>query len=393
MSYLNPNVDESLLAESAEELYENAPCGYFSTLPDGTFARVNQTFLTWTGYSREALIGRKRFQDLLTLAGKIYHETHYAPLLRMQGVVNEVALDLVGQHGQTLPVLLNTVQKRDSLGQPLLNRTTLFNATERRHYERELLQERRKAEQAAEAKARLLAVISHEIRSPLNTISLLAEILQKTSDNPRQDKHLRMLKSASQHLAELINGLLDYSKLEAGRMHIDRQAFRLRELVESITLRLQPRAEEKEISLLAAVDERIPEQLIGDPLKMAQVLTNLIGNAVKFTSEGFVRIEVELIERTAGAAVIEVSVRDTGIGIPPERLPDIFEEFTQASADTTAKFGGTGLGLTISRKLLQLLDSDITVQSTPGEGSIFSFRLRLEEPPGAGTSTRTEPGM
>lgn len=393
MSYLNPDVDESLLAESAEELYENAPCGYFSTLPDGTFARVNQTFLTWTGYSREALIGRKRFQDLLTLAGKIYHETHYAPLLRMQGVVNEVALDLVGQHGQTLPVLLNTFQKRDSLGQPLLNRTTLFNATERRHYERELLQERRKAEQAAEAKARLLAVISHEIRSPLNTISLLAEILQKTSDNPRQEKHLRMLKSASQHLTELINGLLDYSKLEAGRMHIDRQAFRLRELVESITLRLQPRAEEKEISLLAAVDERVPEQLIGDPLKMAQVLTNLIGNAVKFTSEGFVRIEVELIERAAGAAVIDVSVRDTGIGIPPERLPDIFEEFTQASAETTAKFGGTGLGLTISRKLLQLLDSDITVQSTPGEGSIFSFRLRLEEPPGADTSTRTEPGM
>lgn len=393
MSYLNPDVDESLLAESAEELYENAPCGYFSTLPDGTFARVNQTFLTWTGYSREALIGRKRFQDLLTLAGKIYHETHYAPLLRMQGVVNEVALDLVGQHGQTLPVLLNTVQKRDSLGQPLLNRTTLFNATERRHYERELLQERRKAEQAAEAKARLLAVISHEIRSPLNTISLLTEILQKTSDNPRQEKHLRMLKSASQHLTELINGLLDYSKLEAGRMHIDRQAFRLRELVESITLRLQPRAEEKEISLLAAVDERVPEQLIGDPLKMAQVLTNLIGNAVKFTSEGFVRVEVELIEHTADAAVIEVSVRDTGIGIPPERLPDIFEEFTQASAETTAKFGGTGLGLTISRKLLQLLDSDIAVQSTPGHGSIFSFRLRLEEVPGAGTSTRTEPGI
>jgi PAS domain S-box-containing protein len=375
------SLDRTLPAESAEELYEHAPCGYFSTLPDGTFARVNQTFLTWVSYSREEVVGRKRFQDLLTLAGKIFHETHYAPLLRMQGAVNEVAFDLVSREGQTLPVLVNTIQRRDPLGAPLLNRTTVFNATDRRAYERELLQARRAAEHAAEAKARLLAVISHEIRSPLGTITMLAEILHQTGVDERQEKHLLRLKSASQHLAELVNDLLDYSKLEAGKMPVDRREFSLRELLESVCQRLQSRAEQKGLPLLTESDEALPERLIGDPLKLSQVLTNLVGNAVKFTERGFVRITARMIERHAGAALIEVAVQDTGIGIPPDRLPDIFDEFTQASPDIMARFGGTGLGLTISRKLLQLLGSDLHVRSTPGEGSVFHFQLRAGEAP------------
>lgn len=373
------SVDETLLTESAEDLYDHAPCGYFSTLPDGTFARVNQTFLAWIGRSREELVGRKRFQDLLTLAGKIFHETHYAPLLRMQGAINEVAFDLVGREGQTLPVLVNTVQKRGPAGEPLLNRTTVFNATDRRAYERELLLARRTAEQAAEAKARLLAVISHEIRSPLSTITTLTELLHQTRVDDRQEKHLRRLKSASQHLVELVNDLLDYSKLEAGKMPLDRREFSLRELLESVGQRLQSRADQKNLPLLFEIDEGLPERLLGDPLKLNQVLTNLIGNAIKFTEQGFVRVSVTVIERHPNAVSVQVAVQDTGIGIPPDRLPDIFEEFTQASPDIMAKFGGTGLGLTISRKLMRLFGSDIDVESTPGQGSTFSFRLRLEE--------------
>ncbi|MCC2672503.1 MAG: multi-sensor hybrid histidine kinase [Armatimonadetes bacterium] len=316
-------LDDSLLAESAEDLYEHAPCGYFSTLPDGTFARVNQTFLTWIGYSREELLWRKRFQDLLTLGGKIFHETHYAPLLRMQGTVNEVAFDLVGGTGQQLPVLVNTVQKRNPVGEPLLNRTTVFNATDRRCYERELLKARRTAEQAAEAKSRLLAVISHEIRSPLSTIAMLAEILQRTAVDERQEKHLHRLKSASQHLAELVNDLLDYSKLEAGKMPLDRREFSVRELLEGVGQRLQSRAEQKGLPLQVEIDEWLPERLIGDPLKLNQVLTNLIGNAIKFTEQGFVRVTVAVIERHPDAVSIQVAIRDTGIGIPQDRLPDI----------------------------------------------------------------------
>ena len=150
---------EQLLEESLEDLYEHAPCGYISTFPDGVFAKVNQTFLTWTGYERNELLAGKRFQDLLTVGGRIFYETHYTPLLHMQGFVNEIAFDLLCHDGCHLPVLINSVQKRDASGTPLLNRTTIFNAINRREYERELLRARKTAEQATERITRLQAVI------------------------------------------------------------------------------------------------------------------------------------------------------------------------------------------------------------------------------------------
>ena len=149
---------EQLLDESLEDLYEHAPCGYVSTFPDGVFAKVNQTFLAWSGYERNELLVGKRFQDLLTVGGRIFYETHYTPLLHMQGFVNEIAIDLVCHDGRHMPVLLNSIQKRDAAGAPLLNRTMIFNASDRREYERELLLARNKAEQATERITRLQAV-------------------------------------------------------------------------------------------------------------------------------------------------------------------------------------------------------------------------------------------
>jgi PAS domain S-box-containing protein len=152
-------LDARLLEESLDDLYEHAPCGYVSTLPDGTFVKVNHTFLVWIGYQRDELLAGKRFQELLTVAGKIFYETHYAPLLHMQVFVNEIAFDLVCRDGQQLPVFINSLQKRDAAGTPLLNRITIFNANDRRQYERELLLARKKAEQATDRIARLQAVM------------------------------------------------------------------------------------------------------------------------------------------------------------------------------------------------------------------------------------------
>ena len=146
----------AFLEDSAEDLYEHAPCGYVSALLDGTIVKVNQTFLSWTGYGAEELVGRRRLQDLLTAGGRIFHETHYAPLLRMQGSVREIAVDVVCADGRTLPVLMNSVLKTDEAGTPVLSRTTVFDATERRSYEHELLRAKRSAEES-EARARLLA--------------------------------------------------------------------------------------------------------------------------------------------------------------------------------------------------------------------------------------------
>lgn len=377
----NRRIDEELLEESLEDLYENAPCGYVSTLPDGTFVKVNRTFLTWIGYRREELLGSKRFQDLLTVAGKIFHETHYRPLLYMQGAVNEIAFDLICQNGQRLHVLINTVQKYDDSGTPRLHRTTIFNASDRRKYERELLIARKQAEQAAEAKAQFLSTISHEIRTPLSAITLASQALEKTNPDPKQQRYIRILQSSAQSLLALVNDILDYSRIEAGKVTLDEKPFSIRELINDILDRLAAKAEQKQLMVHVEIDERIPVYLIGDVLKIGQVLTNLIGNAIKFTEAGSVQISVVAAEITATIVSINFSIKDTGIGIAPEHLAHIFEEFTQASSEITGRYGGTGLGLAISQKLLQLYGSQIRVDSTPGVGSTFSFNLRLKRRP------------
>lgn len=366
-----------LLEESLEELYEHAPCGYISTLPDGTFAKVNQTFLAWTGYEREELLSGRRFQDLLTIGGRIFHETHYAPLLRMQGNVKEIAFDLICRDGRQLPILVNAIQKRDVNGAPLLNRTTIFNASDRRTYEQELLRARQQAEQANQAKARSLSTISHEIRNKLASIMLATQRLEQSGADPKQQKYIQILNSSSQSLLALVNDILDYSKIEAGNVRLEQQRFSLPDLLHDMLARFEDRAEEKQLRLHASIDERLPASLIGDPLKIDVVLTNLISNALKFTHQGSVTLRVQVSDMLDDAVAIDFSIKDTGIGIASAQLSSIFEEFAQASGNTSLKYGGTGLGLAISRKLVQLHGSDIHVTSMPEEGSTFFFTLRL----------------
>jgi PAS domain S-box-containing protein len=379
MNRLPAAVEAELLQEGIEDLYENAPCGYLSALPDGTIVKLNQTFLDWTGYRREDLVGRRRFQDLLTVGGKIYHETHYAPLLRMQGSVREIAVEIVRADGSRLPALVNTVLKKDAAEQPLLTRTTVFDATHRREYERELLRQRQRAEQADAAKAQFISTVSHEIRNPVNSIIGIADLLDLSGPlPPRQQELVRLLRLSSQNLLNLINDILDFSKIEAGRSFLEERSFNLRQVVSGVVQPLRLEAEGKGITLVSRVDERVPESLLGDPVKIGQVLANLIGNAVKFTAEGGVTVEVRARELAPEAAVVEFQVSDTGIGISPEQLPHVFDDFSQASYDIGLKYGGTGLGLAISKKLVELQGGQLAVHSELGRGTTFSFELRLK---------------
>jgi PAS domain S-box-containing protein len=366
--------------ESVEDLYDNAPCGYLSTLPGGLIVKVNQTFLSWTGYRREDLVGHRRFQDLLTAGGRIFHETHYAPLLRMQGAVREIAVDVVCADGRRLPALINSVLRKDEDGDPLLVRTTVFNATDRKEYERELLRERQRAEQEAKAKSDLISMISHEIRTPLNAILGVGHLLGMTELTAPQQKFVRILRSSSESLLGLINDILDFSKIEAGKVSLEERAVDLRELVQGLADNLRVKAEEKGLALAVHVDERVPGEVLGDPIKIGQVLTNLLGNAIKFTPTGSVTATLQVRERIADAVSIDFQVADTGIGIAPDRLPHIFDEFTQGNYDIGLKYGGTGLGLTISKKLVELHGSHIAVESELGRGTTFSFTLRLRTP-------------
>jgi PAS domain S-box-containing protein len=382
---------EAVFEENAEDLYEHAPCGYLSTLPGGTIVKVNQTFLTWTGYERQNLLGRKRFQELLTPGGRIYHETHYAPLLQMQGTVREIAVDLVCANGQRLPALINSVLRRDSAGQPVLARTTVFNATDRKEYERELLRERQRAEKAAQAKADFIAMVSHEIRTPLNAITGVAHLLGATELSHQQQKLVKILRSSSGNLLSLINDILDFSKIEAGKMAPEERLLELRQLIQDLADSLRGKADEKGLVLAVSIDPQVPGSLLGDPIKIGQVLTNLLGNAIKFTAKGSVTLTLQVQALALDTVTIDFRVTDTGIGIASDRLPYIFDEFTQASYDVSMKYGGTGLGLAISKKLVELHGSRLAVESQLNHGTTFSFRLRLKIVAGEADAVAGEP--
>jgi PAS domain S-box-containing protein len=379
-----PRVDASLVEDTAEDLYEHAPCGYVSTLPDGTIAKVNRTLLDWSGHTRDALVNGARFQSLLSAGSRIYYETHLAPLLQMQGSANEIALELVCADGRVLPVVVNSVQKRDASGAPLFNRITLFDSTERRRYERELLLARRRAEQIAKDKADLIAMLSHDIRNPLNAVMGVVHLLDRSELTDRQRRHVQLLRSSSENILSLLDRVLQLSQAESASFALAEAPFAVRPMLDDIVATFGAAADQKQLRLRCSVEGQLPPMVLGDPVALRQILTNLVGNAIKFTEAGGVTISLRVRDAAVDAVTLDFAVVDTGIGIPADRLDRIFNEFTQASYETATRFGGTGLGLAIARKLLALYGSRVHVASTPGEGSTFSFGIRLPVAPAPG---------
>ena len=370
--------EEGLLEESVEDLYDHAPCGYFSTLPDGTFIKTNSTFLSWLGYESSQLLYVKKLQDLLGIGDAIFYDTHYYPLLQMQGGVNEINFALKKHNGILLPALLNTVVVNDAEGKPALFRTTVFDITDRKKYETELILAKRKAEEAARVKTEFLSTVSHEIRTPINAIVGIVHLLRSTSLTPQQAEYLSVLEISTENLLKLINNVLDFSRIEAGKLSLDEESINLRELLYSVVHGFKAKANEKGLSLTLVLDEKVPETLLLDPLKLVQVLNNLLSNAIKFTEHGSIELKVELRELKENVATLKFSVTDTGIGIAADNLELIFEEFAQANARINRTYGGTGLGLAISRRLLDLYNSRLEVQSEQGKGSTFCFTLSLQ---------------
>ena len=376
-------VNAALPDEDVLDLYENAPCGYLSTLADGLIVRVNNTLVDLTGYDRDELLAGRRWIDLLTVGGRIFYETHFAPLLRMQGQVREIAFDVLRKDGRVVPVLVNATMRSSSDGAdtPAVVRYTVFDATERRRYERELLLARNEAEREAKTRSELIAMLSHDLRTPLNAIVMATSLLESSEPPASQAPFLRVLKSSTANAVALVDNVLDLSRLEAGRAVLREREFDVRELVREAMSGIKMLASKKpDIALNVTVDERLPQRLLGDTGKLVQVLTNLVTNAVKFTHQGFVSLIVSLRELEAEHATVDFAVSDTGIGIPAERLPHIFNEFTQGSDEIADKYGGSGLGLAITRKLLSLYGTELSVTSTVGQGTTFKFSLRLRRP-------------
>jgi PAS domain S-box-containing protein len=367
----------ALLDEDPLDLYEHAPCGYLSTTQSGVILKANATFVEWTGYEAAALL-QQHFSELLTVGGRLFFETHLRPLLAMQGSVREVALDIVCADARVLPALVNVSDRWTPDRTEAIRRIVVFDATERRRYEREILAARDEAQRAADARTELINMISHDVRAPLGAVVTAAELLQRTGVSADQGRFLQVIQSSTSQAVALLNSILQLNRMDAGRTALVEQPLDLRALVEGVVSSTRLAATRKPgLSVVFAYDDRIPSSLNADRRIIEQVLTNLTTNAVKFTERGYVSVLVSASHIAADRVVLEFVVSDTGIGIPAERLTHIFDEFAQASDDIGQRYGGTGFGLAIVRKLLKLYDANITVTSVEGQGSTFSFRLAL----------------
>jgi PAS domain S-box-containing protein len=280
-----------------------------------------------------------------------------------------------GDGGELLvEVTLSPVQ----LGDDTMLLAVWYDLSFRRLIERQLLEAKDAAEAANSAKSQFLANMSHEIRTPLNAIVGMTGLLQQTELNATQRQWLDMVRFSSEGLVELVGDILDFSRIEAGKLDLECRVFDLRALVAKTAELLRFRADEKRLLLGLTMDAALPRWVEGDEARLRQVLVNLIGNAVKFTSKGSVTLSLRVIGKPTDSVTVRAEVKDTGIGIEAAKLGTIFEAFTQADDSISRRYGGSGLGLTISRRLIHAMGGDLKVESTPGVGSVFHFDLPLK---------------
>jgi len=345
-----------------------------TTDPSGIITDANKQMEALTGCTRDELIGapfKKYFTDPERAEAAIN-------LVLSEKKVTDYELTARARDGKQTVVSYNatTFYDRDRTLQGVL--AVARDVTESKLVEAELQQAKAAAESASRTKSDFLASMSHEIRTPMNAIMGIADLLAKTALSPEQDKYVQIFRRAGDNLLNLINDILDLSKVEASQLELERTGFSLNDHLEKVTEMVAGRAQEKGLALECEIAPNVRTDLVGDPTRLRQVLLNLLGNAIKFTESGEVSLRVTLDTDSSVPTALRFTVSDTGIGIPGEKLGQVFERFTQADSSTTRRFGGSGLGLTISKRLVELMGGRIWAESRVGEGSVFAFAVPFE---------------
>jgi PAS domain S-box-containing protein len=345
-----------------------------TTDPSGIITDVNKQMEALTGCTRDELIGAP-FKDCFTDPARA--EAGIKRVLSEKSVT-DYELTARARDGKQTVVSYNATtfydRKRTLQGVFAAAR----DVTERKRVEAELQQAKAAAESASRTKSDFLASMSHEIRTPMNAVMGIADLLAKTTLTPEQDKYVQIFRRSGENLLNLINDILDLSKVEASQLDLERTGFSLGDHLEKVIEMVAPRALEKGLMLRCEIAPNVSNDLIGDPTRLRQVLLNLLGNAIKFTETGKVSLKVEPDMDCSVPTALRFIVSDTGIGIENDKLSRVFERFTQADSSTTRRFGGSGLGLTISKRLVELMGGRIWVTSEVDKGSIFTFAVPFE---------------
>ena len=345
-----------------------------SDMATGRYLDVNSRFVQTSGLSREAAIG-KPFTRVGLWADHA-QRTAFVREIEKSGFVRDMPAAFLQSNGSSAECLISGIVLQLG-GRPCCLSITR-DITGIKRTERELIAAREAALQALRAKSEFLSSMSHEIRTPMNAILGMADLLAETPMTAEQSHYVQTLTSNGNALLGLLNDILDLAKVESGRMILEDIPFDLREVIENSAEAVAIRAHEKGLELLVRIAPGTPVARVGDPLRLRQILINLVGNAIKFTKSGEVLVNVEVDRAAGNPGALLFSVRDTGVGISPEKLESIFAAFTQADSSTTRGYGGSGLGLTIVRRLAALMGAKVWADSEPGRGSVFHFSVTME---------------
>jgi PAS domain S-box-containing protein len=366
---------EKLLSKYSRSLIEASLDPLITINFDGKITDMNEALSKITGITREKITGTDFF-DYFTepqKAREVYQEVF------AKGFVVNFPLTIRHKDGKLTDVLFNGSVYKDERGNVLGIVIVARDVTEQKIFEKELIEAKQKAEEAMKAKQQFLSNMSHEIRTPMNAIIGFTKVVLKTDLNEKQREYINAIKLSGDSLIVLINDILDLAKVDAGKMTFEQIPFKLAVSVSAILHLFEAKLQENNLELHKEYDKNIPEVLMGDPVRLNQIILNLVSNATKFTKEGKITISVRMLEEKSDSVKIEFSVADTGIGIPENKLHSIFDNFQQATAGTTRQYGGTGLGLAIVKQLVEAQGGKISVTSKVGEGSTFRFTLDFKK--------------
>jgi two-component system, sensor histidine kinase and response regulator len=369
---------EETLRESEEryrDLFENANDLIQSVAPDGSILFVNHAWRKALGYSKAEVAELSMF-DLIHPNSRAHCHALFHKVLSGEEVTNAEA-EFITKNGRSI-IVEGNINCRFKNGKPVATRAIFRDVTERKQLEHDLITAREAAISASQAKSAFLATMSHEIRTPMNGILGMTGLLVKTEMTSEQRKMAETVQFSANALLTLINDILDFSKIESGKLILESLDFELHPVIESVAELLAEEAQKKRIELASFIHKEVPETLRGDPARLRQILTNLVGNAIKFTEVGEVIVSVTRESTTNHHILLRFAVTDTGIGITKEKQAHLFQAFSQADTSTTRRYGGTGLGLAISRQLVELMNGEIGVKSLQGKGSCFWFKVPFE---------------